>query len=76
MEKWVLVKDDKIHWHYEKIVVEDPKPRCCQFIDEERECLDCVKEGGPEAGGVVRWHSAFYCPFCRGEGVPVKRNEV
>lgn len=55
---------------------EAPKQRCCEFMDEERECLDCVKEGGPEAGGVVRWHSAFYCPFCRGPGVPVnKTNE-
>jgi hypothetical protein len=24
---------------------------------------------------VVRWHSAFYCPFCRGPGVPVNREE-
>lgn len=68
MSKWKLVKDDKVHWHYEKL-----PDGCCEFISEEKECPDCIKEGGPEAGGVVRWHSAFYCPFCRGPGVLVKR---
>lgn len=46
-----------------------PKVRCCELIDQEKECPECsALEGGP-----VRWHSAFYCPFCRGPGV--LRNE-
>lgn len=52
---------------------EPPAPRCCEFMDQERECLDCGVEGGPDDGLPVRWHSAFYCPFCRGPGVLVNR---
>lgn len=38
----------------------DPVVRCCEFIGSEKECY-CTGER-------VVWHSAYYCPFCRGEG--------
>lgn len=54
------MKDDESHWHYEEI------KGCCEFANEEWECLDCEPEHG-----FVRWHASFHCPYCRGEGMPV-----
>lgn len=45
--------------------------RCCEFWAEVKECHEpnCLELND---GTVPRWHSAFYCPFCRGEGTLVK----
>lgn len=58
---------DICHW----LAGEAPQTQCCEFMNDEKECLDCVTEGGPEAGGRIRWHASFFCPFCRGIGVPI-----
>lgn len=75
--EWNLVKDESDNpllslYHYEPVEIDD-STKCCEFWDQVRECLECSKEGGPDDGKPVRWHSALHCPFCRGDGVPVDK---
>lgn len=69
-EKWKIVKDDKSHWHYEKV-----ETGCCEFWQEVKECRnsDCISfnDGVP-----VRWHALFVCPSCRDEGILVSELEM
>lgn len=63
--KWILIKDDKSHWHYE--LAEDRSDWCCEFMDQQKICLDCEDQ--------PRWHVSFQCPICRGPGEEFKSNE-